>query len=158
MLDDDEGRLALGMVGLQPFAQMPEHGQVDAAGRLVEQHQPRPGHERHGGVKQLLLPVAQGARLLAGKMRKAEEFDHLLGGLAQPGIGAADQARIHRALVLLAGEDEVVAHRKLRKHLQQLKGAADAEPIEIAGAHAGRPLAVDAHLAAVRQSTGRARN
>ena len=34
--------LRLGVIGLQPLAQVAEHGQIDAAGRLVEQHQPRP--------------------------------------------------------------------------------------------------------------------
>ena len=53
--------------------------------------------------------------------------------------------------MFLAGENEIVAHRELRKHLQQLKSAADAEPVDIAGSHAGRLLAVDPHLALVRR-------
>ena len=60
--------------------------------------------------------------------------------------------------MFLPGEDQVVAHRKLRENLQQLKRPADAEAIEVAGAHAGRDLAINAHLAARSAATGRAHN
>ncbi len=83
-------------------------------------------------------------------MRQAEELDHLVGGLAEAGIGRAEQTRKHRALMLLAGEDQVVANRELRKHLQQLKGAADAQAVDIAGTHAGGDPAVNPDLAVVR--------
>src|SRR5260370_39142375 len=53
--------------------------------------------------------------------------------------------------MFLAGEDEVVAHRKLRKPPQQLKGPAHAEGIEIAGTHPGGPPAIDVDVAAIRQ-------
>ena len=59
--------------------QIAEHGQVDAAGRLVEQHEARPGHEGHRGVEQLLLAVGQAAGLLVGEMPEPEEVDHLVG-------------------------------------------------------------------------------
>src|SRR6185503_5312620 len=62
-----------------------------------------------------------------------------------------DQARPHRRLVLLAGEDQVLAHRKLREHLQQLEGAADAEAVELAGPLAVDGAPVDAHLAGRRR-------
>src|SRR6266850_4747671 len=84
-------------------------------------------------------------------MRKLEEVDHLPGGVAKPRIGLAEQARQHRAPVLLSGEDEIVAHGKLRKDLQQLKRPADAQAIEVARAHSGGGLAIDANLAGVRQ-------
>src|SRR5882724_12889455 len=59
VLDDDEGRTVHGVDLPQALAQPREHGGIDAAGGLVEQHQPRPGHERHRDIEQLLLAVAQ---------------------------------------------------------------------------------------------------
>src|ERR671912_492321 len=53
--------------------------------------------------------------------------------------------------MLLPGEDEVVAHRKLREHLQQLEGAADAEAVEIGRAQAGDIAAVEGDGAGIRQ-------
>ncbi len=52
--------------------------------------------------------------------------------------------------MFLSGEDEIVAHRELRKHLQQLKRPAHAKTVDIAGAHARSHPAVDPHLALVR--------
>src|ERR1700694_4927401 len=49
--------------------------------------------------------------------------------------------------MFLPGEDQIVAHRKLREYLKQLERPADAEPIDIAGPHAGGHFAVDTHLA-----------
>ena len=80
-------------------------------------------------------------------MVELEEADHLVGGRGQSGIGGPEQPRQHGALMLLPGEDQVFAHRQLRKHLQQLEGAADAEPVELGGPHAGDDLAVDLHFA-----------
>ena len=53
-------------------------------------------------------------------------------------------------MMLLSREDEIVAHRKLRKNLQQLKRPADAETIKIAGPRARRHLAIDAYFAGAR--------
>ena len=49
--------------------------------------------------------------------------------------------------MFLAGKNEIVAYRKLREDLQQLKSPAYAEPIEIAGPHSGRGPAVDPDFA-----------
>ena len=78
--------LALGVEGLKPFAQNAEHGQVHAAGRLVEQNEPRPGHERHGGVEQLLLAVAQGAGELAARCDSAKNPIIRSAASRKPGI------------------------------------------------------------------------
>src|ERR1043165_6475643 len=114
VLDDDEGRALLGVDRLQPLAQVGEHGRVDAAGGLVEQCKARAGHERHRHVEQLLLAVAQAARLLVGEALEAEEAEHPLRRRREAGVGPADEARQHAALVLLAGEDEIRAHREMR--------------------------------------------
>ena len=50
--------------------------------------------------------------------------------------------------MLLARQDQVLAHRQLREHLQQLKGPAHTQPIEVARAHAGHGAAVQMHIAA----------
>src|SRR6266702_5274691 len=84
-------------------------------------------------------------------MIELEEADHLVGGLRQSGIGAADQARGHVAPMLLACEDQVLAHREFWKHLQQLEGSADSELVELGGAQAGHDLAVELDLAAGRR-------
>ena len=54
--------------------------------------------------------------------------------------------------MLLAGEDQVLAHGQLREDLQELEGAAHAEAVEVGRAHAGDVLAVEADLALVRRS------
>ena len=126
------------LIACKPLLQIGEHGQVDAAGGLVEQHQPRPAHERHRGVEQLLLAVAQAAgRLRSARWTSLKKPIIRSAASVKPGIGRAEQPRQHAALMLLAGEDQIVAHRQFRKHLQQLKGAADAQAVEIAGAQAG---------------------
>src|SRR6185503_3956572 len=94
----------------------------------------------------LLLAVAQRAGLFPGERAEAEELDHALRRDADARVAPPDQARPHRALVLLPGEDQVLAHRELRKHLQQLEGAAHPQAVELAGPQAGDLAAVDAHL------------
>ena len=48
-------------------------------------------------------------------MGEPEELDHAVGVAGQAGIARAEQAREHRALVLLRGEDEVLAHGQFGK-------------------------------------------
>mgnify|MGYP003694571935 CR=1 FL=1 len=52
--------------------------------------------------------------------------------------------------MFLSRKDEVVAHRKLRKNLQQLKRPTDAETIEVTGPRTRRDLAINAHFAGAR--------
>ena len=150
VLDHHEGGAALGVVGVQPFAQVPEHCQIDTAGGLVEQHQPRPGHEGHRSVEQFLLTVTQRTGVLVREVRQAKELDHPPGGISQPGVGTPEQARRHRTLMFLTRENKVVAHRELRENLQQLKCPAHPQLIEIARAHACRQPVIDTHLACAR--------
>src|SRR5262245_12728328 len=150
VLDDDEGRAPFDVDGLEPVAQAREHGQVDTAGRLVEQRKARTRHERHRGVKQLLLSVAQAPRLLLGKVLEPEKFEHAVRRRGKPSIGWADQAREHVAPVLLARQDQIVAHAQLREDLKELKGAADAQPIEVAGTQSRHRTAVEMHITRAR--------
>src|SRR5215213_7927668 len=151
VLDDDERRALRGVDLAQALAQPGEHGGIDAAGRLVEQHETRSGHERHRHVEQLLLPIAQARGLLFGERGQPEELDHLVSGAAEPGVAPPNQPRPHRSLVLLPGEDQVLAHGKLREHLQELESAADAEAVEVARPLAGERAPVDAHFAGRRR-------
>src|SRR5205085_1427413 len=50
----------------------------------------------------------------------------------------------------LRGEDQVLAHSQLGKDLQQLEGAADSQPVEVARPHAGDGASVEPHLAGAR--------
>ena len=84
-------------------------------------------------------------------MAELEEFDHPVGGAAEARVARTDETREHRALVLLPGKNEIFAHREPRKDLQQLEGAADAEPVEVARAHAGDGPSVEPHLALARR-------
>src|SRR5262249_7505015 len=86
----------------------PGAGEFSAARRLVEQREAGTGHDRHRGVEQLLLAVAQPAGRLVGKMAEAEKAEHALRRRRQPGIARAEQAREHAALVLLASQDQVL--------------------------------------------------
>ena len=63
-------------------------------------------------------------------MAEAEEADHPVGVDAQPRVARAEQTRQHGALVLLPGQDKVLADAQFWKYLQQLEGAPDAETIE----------------------------
>ena len=90
VLDHDKRCLEFGVVGVKPFAQMAEHGQVYAPRRLVEQDEPRACHEGHRSIQELLLAVTQRARLLFSKMRQAKELDHPSRGLTEAGIGAPE--------------------------------------------------------------------
>ena len=85
--------------------------------------------------------------MVVGETLEPEKAEHPLRRRGKPGIGPAGEAREHGALVLLAGQDQVLAHGQLRKDLQQLEGAAHAKPIEIARTHAGHRPAVEMHLA-----------
>ena len=150
MFDHYEGGALLAIDRSQPLFEIGEHGGIDAAGRFVEQHQPWTAHERHGGIEQLLLAVRQATGRLAGEMIEFEEPDHLVGCFGQPGVGGTEQPRYHVAPMLLAGEDEVFAHRQLWKHLKQLKGAADPEAIELGRTEPGDDFAVDLDLSGAR--------
>src|SRR5262249_43788621 len=68
MLDDDERRFALGWMGLTPSAKVSERVEFTPPRRLIEQNKAGPGHEGHGGIEQLLLPVAQRAGLFIREM------------------------------------------------------------------------------------------
>ena len=83
-------------------------------------------------------------------MGEPEEFDHAVGVAGQADIAGSEQAREHRALVLLRGENEIFPHGEFRKDLQKLERAADAQPIEIARTHAGDGSAIEPHLAGAR--------
>src|SRR6476646_8199946 len=150
VLDDHECRAPLDVDRLQPVAQARQHGQIDAAGRFVEQGKAGARYECHGGVEQFLLAVAQAARLLTGEMIEPEKLQHPVRRFGKSGIGRAHQAREHGALVLLARQDQVLARGQLREDLRQLKRAADAKPVEIAGAQAGHRTAIDTHIARAR--------
>src|SRR5579863_914037 len=147
VLDDDEGRAALLVEGFEPILQIAEHRQIDAAGRFVEQDQARAGHEGHRRVEQFLLAVREAAGELVGEVIELEEGDHLIGGRSKASVATAKEPRHHPALMLLRRQDEIVAYRELRENLQELESAADAQPIEIAGAHAGGDAPVELHRA-----------
>src|SRR5579864_3983069 len=52
--------------------------------------------------------------------------------------------------MLLRRKDQVVTYRELGKDLQQLKGVADAEAVEVAGPHASRDTPIEPHFALAR--------
>jgi hypothetical protein len=93
MLDHDEGGALLGVDGLEALLQVGQHREVHAPGRLVEEHEARPGHERHRGVEQLLLAIGQAPCPLGGEMPELEERDHLIGRWPQARIGPAQEPR-----------------------------------------------------------------
>src|SRR5215472_1527967 len=143
VLDDDEAT-ALRLVELdEAVVQLVDQARVHAGTRLVEQDQPRGRHEGHRDVDQLLLAVGKAAR---GQMRdvpQAEQLDHLVSVVAQPGVGLREQAPGHCALELLRRGDQVVADRKLDEHLQGLERAADATARQLEGRHARNVFAAE---------------
>src|SRR5215470_9922024 len=71
VFDDYESCAAFGVIGLQSFAQMAEHCQVEAARRLFEQHQSRATNEGQSYSEQFLLAIGQRARKLIREVRKS---------------------------------------------------------------------------------------
>src|SRR5262249_15959861 len=96
---------------------------------------------------QLLPAVAQAASRLPVRALEAEERDHLGGGVGEARIGRADEPRPQAATGLLAGGDQVVAHRELRKHLHALERACETEPTQFARAQTGDRPPVEPHIA-----------
>ena len=145
VLDHHEGRAVNAVVGDEPFLEAGEHAQVHAASRFIEQHQARPGHEGHRRIEKLLLAVGKRAGHLVAQMREAEELDQFVGFRTQPGIRRTQQAAEHAALMFLAGDDDVVEHRHLRKDRKLLERAADTELVQVARAPARNrpPLHLD---------------
>ena len=94
-----------------------------------------PGHEGHGGIEQLLLAVGEPAGLLVGEMAEAEELDHAVGIGGQAGVRRAEQAR-QPSSPRCSWPARIRFSRTVScgKDLQQLEGAADAEPVEVARA------------------------
>jgi hypothetical protein len=128
VLDHDKAS-ALRLVQLQQqLAKLIDETGVDASTRLVEQHQARSGHERHGDVDQLLLPVRQIARRHMSHVLQAKHLDHLVGVVAESCVGLCKQATRHGALELLGRGNQIVANGQLDEHLQRLKCATDAAP------------------------------
>ena len=117
----------------QELAQLVDQARIDARAGLVEQHQPRRRHERHRDVDELLLAVGQASRRQVRDVREAEVLDHLVGVPPEAGVGRGEQPAGQRALELLRGDDQVVAHRQLAEHLQRLERAADAAPASSSG-------------------------
>ena len=146
-----EGGAALSVDRSEPLFEIGEHGEVDTAGGLIQQHQPRPAHEGHRGIEQFLLTVGQAAGGFTRQMIELEEADHSLRGAGHSGIGRAEKSGHHAAPVLLACEYQVFPHRQFRKYLQQLERSADAEAIEFGWPQAGDDLAVDLHFTAARR-------
>src|SRR5262249_6931690 len=97
--------------------------------------------------EQPLLVFGQAAGRLAGKAIEAEERGHLRRGVGEAGVGRADEPRPQAAAVLLAGGDQVVAHRELRKQLRALERARETEPAHFARAQTSDRPAVETHLA-----------
>ena len=81
-------------------------------------------------------------------MGEAEEGDQPLGFLGEAGVRAAEQAREHRAVMFLSGEDHVVQDGHLGEHRELLECPADPELVEVRCPHAGHVLPVDLDVAA----------
>ena len=71
----------------EQIAQLVDEARIDAGAGLVEQHEPRRGHERHRDVDELLLTVGQRSGERVRDVLQPEELDHLVGVVPEPGIG-----------------------------------------------------------------------
>src|SRR3954471_9311523 len=147
VLDDYEAA-TLGLVERhQELAQLLDQRRIDAGARLIQQHEARFRHERHGDVDQLLLAIGEAASRQMRDRLQPEELDHLVGVLSKAGVGRREQARGQRAFELLRRDDQVVAHRELAEDLQRLERAANAASRELERRHAGDVLAAELHVA-----------
>src|SRR5206468_4743677 len=134
---------------LEERADAAHEARVDAGAGLVEQHEIGLAHEGHRDVHQLLLAVAQLAGLLVGDVADAELIDQRIGLGAQARVAGREHAAPQAALVLLRGDDQVVAHAHLAEHLQRLERAADAAAVQLHRRQLGDVFAVELDAAGV---------
>ena len=66
---------------------------VDAGGRLVEDQQPRPVHQRPGQDQPPLHPAREGAGALVALLGQREGLEQLLGALAALALAASRSSR-----------------------------------------------------------------
>ena len=109
-------------------------GRAHAAGRLVEQQQPRRGNQRHADLEQRDVAVGQRAGLAPGERGKPDLLERALDLLAVSRSRAAGRNGCRKPLPGMTGDPQVVRHGKLREHALDLQRALDAEPADLRAA------------------------
>ncbi|OIQ74530.1 hypothetical protein GALL_438140 [mine drainage metagenome] len=127
-----------------------DQARVDPGTGFVQQHQCRLAHEGHGNIHQLLLAVTQFTGFFVGHVANTELVNQRVGPGSQARVSGCKQAAEHGAAMLLRGDDQVVAHTHLAKHLQRLERAPDPATVELQRAAVGDILAIELDAAAVR--------
>ena len=122
MLDDDDVDRAGELADLLDRAL--GLGRAHAAGRLVEQQQPRLGNHRHADLEQRHVAVGERAGLPAGERRKADLLERALHGLGCRAIRRRRAERMQEAVPGALGDPEVLRDRELREHALDLQACA----------------------------------
>ena len=117
------------LIDCQALLEVGEHRQIDAAGRLVEEHEARTSHERHRAIEQLLLAIGEAAGFLLSQMPEPEELDHAFCGISgETGIVGRRRGGPMPRSLMCSWPARIRFSRdgQLREHLQQLESPADA--------------------------------
>ena len=134
---------------------------VDPRHRLVEQHEPRLGHQRAREFEQLALPARQRPGVFARLGVEGEGAQEALGALARRGLrashGRSAEGEAMQALAGLAlrAEHHVVAHAHRREDARELESAHDAAPRDAVAGEAVDAAALETHCADDRAGRSR---
>src|SRR5712691_10531415 len=120
-------------------------GRAHAAGRFVEQKEPRRRDERHADLEQRDVAIGERAGLTLGERGEPDLVERALHLLARVAVACGRAERIEESLPGLAGDPEIVRHRQLRDHALDLQRALDAEPADLVRLEPGNVAAVEEH-------------
>src|SRR5262245_11259841 len=150
--DDDIDRL-------RQFADLADRAlglrRAHAAGRLVEQEEARRGDQRHADLEQRDVTIGERAGLASGERGKPDLLERALDLLGGAAIMCGRAERVEEALPGVAGDPQVLRHRKLREHALDLQRAFDAEPADLVRLEPGDLATVEEDPAGVgREQAG----
>ena len=147
VLDEQDGEALLRLHFAQRLSKRVGLGAVETRRRLVEQQHFRLGHERTADLDQAALAEAQPFDRLIGQRLQSEQREHLVAPRQFVWLRAAEPDYVFPQPTVAAtdalGDEEVVAHRRVREQFDALEGTADAQASTLAHPQTTDVLAVD---------------
>src|SRR5256885_7724945 len=129
VLDEQDGEALLRLHFAQRLSKRVGLGAVETRRRLVEQQHFRLGHERTADLDQATLAEAQPFDRLIGQRLQSEQRENLVAPRQFVGLRAAEPDHVFPQAAVAAadalGDEEVVAHRRVREQFDALEGTAD---------------------------------
>src|SRR6266496_4162795 len=148
VLDNEEG-LALRVQLTDAYCDVIDQRRVHAAGRFIEQHDSRIGHQHVGELQQLALAVGEGASEVGGKVCYPDELQQVQCAPSVLYRAGPGQQVAHGSAAPLGGDKHVLTDGEAREDPGELEGPADAEAEDTLRRPVGDWPPVQVHLAAV---------